>query len=239
MDLITNAALLALLVAPLVALALGTSRERRWGPAALFLALLAFDDLLTALPSAVDALDVVPGQWNWEGKALGLAGALAFVALGPLTATDAGLTLGQRRGSGRPALLATLGLTALSFGLGLLFGGGASGAETVAFQLTMPGLAEEVAYRGVFVALLHRALPWADGARRWWPVVVTAGAFGVWHGLSVRDGAVSFDALAASFPFVGGLAYGWLRERTGSVAVPVVAHNLGNTAALVGAALAG
>ena len=128
---------------------------------------------------------------------------------------------------------------AASFGIGMFFGGGAPDAETVAFQLTAPGLAEEIVYRGVYIALLHRALPSVDGARRGWPVIITAVAFGLWHGLSVREGAVSFDALSASFPFVGGLAYGWLRERTGSVAFPVVAHSLGNTAALVGAAIAG
>ena len=239
MDLFANAALLALLAVPFLALALWRSPGRRWAPAALFLGLLAVDDLLTSLPQAVGALDVVPGAWNWEGKALSLAGALAFVALGPLSPDEAGLTLRQRAGSVRLALLATLALTAASFGLGLLFGGDPPDAETVAFQLTAPGLAEEVAYRGVFIGLLHRALPSVDGARRWGPVVVTAVAFGVWHGLGVRDGAVSFDALSASFPFVGGLAYGWLRERTGSVAFPVVAHGLGNTAALVGAALAG
>lgn len=238
-DLVSNAALLALLTAPLVALALWTDRERRWAPALLFLGLLALDDLFTSLPQAVSALDMVPGAWNWEGKALSLIFALAFVALGPLSATDSGLTLRQRAGSVGPALLATLVLTAVSFGIGTLFGGGPPDAETVAFQLTAPGLAEEVVYRGVFIALLHRALPSADGARRWWPVLITAVAFGLWHGLGVREGSVSFDALSASFPLIGGLAYGWLRERTGSVALPVVAHNLGNTAALVGAAVVG
>jgi len=239
MDLVLNAALLALLTAPLAVLALGSSRERRWVPAALFLVLLATDDLLTSLPQALDALSVVPGRWNWEGKALSLAGALAFVALSSLTATEAGLTLRQRAGSVRPAVLATFAFTAVSFGLGLLFGGGAPDAETVVFQLTAPGLAEEVAYRGVFIGLLHRALPSADGARRWWPVLITAVAFGIWHGLSVRDGAVSFDTLSGLIPFIGGLAYGWLRERTESVVFPVVAHNLGNTAALVGATIVG
>lgn len=234
MDIVTNAALLALLTAPLVVLAMWTSKRRWWMPAALFLGLLAFDDLLTALPRAVEALDVVPGRWNWEGKALSLGWALAFIAFGPLSTLEAGLTLRQRAGSIRPALLGTLALTAVSFGIGLLFGGGGPDAETVAFQFTAPGLAEEVVYRGVFIGLLHQALVTPDGARRWWPVLITAVAFGLWHGLGVRDGAVSFDALSASFPLIGGFAYGWLRERTGSVVIPVVAHNLGNTAAVIG-----
>lgn len=233
MDSFLNAGLLALLTAPLVALALGTSPERRWAWAALFLVLLALDDLAVGLPHILPALGL-GGEWNWAGKLLSTAWALAFLALGPLSFREAGVTLRQRDGSVRPAVLATLALTAVSFGIGSAFGGGPFDAETLAFQLTMPGIAEEFVYRGVFIALLHRALPSAEGAARWWPVVVTAVAFGLWHGLSVDEGQVGFDWLSASFPFVGGLAYGWLRERTGSVLFPTLAHNAGNTAALVG-----
>lgn len=234
MDYVLNAGLLALLTAPLVALALWTSKERRWVWAALFLGLLALDDLAVTLPYAFRALDVGGGEWNWTGKVLSIAWATLFLAFGPLSFRAAGATLHQRSGSVRPALLATLALTAASFGIGAAFGGGPFGAETLAFQLTMPGIAEELVYRGVFIALLHRALPSAEGVARWWPLFITAVAFGLWHGLSVDEGQIGFDWLSASFPFIGGLAYGWLRERTGSILVPTLAHNVGNTAALFG-----
>lgn len=239
MDYILNASVFALLVTPLVALALWTSNERQWGPAALFISLLALDDLATILPLAFDALDVVGGRWNWEGKVLSAAWAVLFLALGSVSFREAGVTLHQRNGSVRPAVLATLALTAASFGIGVAFGGGSFRAETLAFQLTMPGLAEELVYRGVFIALLHQALytdpsTRTNDAGRRWPVVITAVAFGAWHGLSVDAGQVGFDALAASFPFIGGLAYGWLRERTGSLLFPVLAHNAGNTDAFLG-----
>jgi len=239
MDIVLNATLLVLLTVPLVALALWTSKEWRWMPVFLFLGLLALDDILVSLPQAVEVLNMAPGRWNWEGKALSVAWALAFISLGPLSSKEAGLTFRQRAGSVRIALLATLVLTGASLGIGALFGGGMPNAETVAFQLTAPGLAEEIVYRGVFIGLLHQALPFSDGARRWWPVLITAIAFGAWHGLGVQNGAVSFDVLSAAIPFLGGLAYGWLQEWTGSVMFPVVAHNLGNTAALIGAAIVG
>ncbi|WP_412063343.1 CPBP family intramembrane glutamic endopeptidase [Rubrivirga sp. IMCC45206] len=234
MDYLLNAALLAVVTAPPVALALWTSPSRRWPWAVLFLGLLALDDLAVTLPFAVRALDVVGGDWNWVGKALCVAWATLFLAVGPVSFQEAGVTLRQHAGSVRPALLATLTLTAASAGIGAAFGGGPFGVETLAYQLTMPGLAEELVYRGMLIAVLHRALPGAEGAAWWWPVVLTAVAFGGWHGLGVDDRQVSFDALSASFPFVGGLAYGWLRERTGSLLFPTLAHNLGNTAALVG-----
>ena len=234
MDYLLNAGFLALFTAPFVALALWTSKEYRWIPAVLFLGLLALDDLATILPFAVGALEFVGGRWNWEGKVLSIGWAVMFLWLGPLSFSEAGVSFRQRSGSIRSAVLATLGLTAASFGIGVAFGGGSFNAETLAFQLTMPGFAAELVYRGVFIALLHRALPSAESIVRWRPVVITAVAFGIWHGLSVDGGAVAFDWLAASFPFIGGLAYGWLREHTGSLLFPVVAHNIGNTAALFG-----
>lgn len=237
MDYILNAGFLALFTAPFVVLALWTSKEYRWIPAVLFLGLLALDDLATILPFAFEALQVVEGRWNWEGKVLSIGWVVLFLWFGPLSFSEAGVSFRQRSGSIRSAVLATLGLTAASFGIGATFGGGSFNAETLAFQLTMPGLAEELVYRGVFIALLHRALPSVEGIGRWWPVVVTAMAFGIWHGLSVDGGAITFDWLAASFPFIGGLAYGWLREHTGSLLFPVVAHNIGNTAALFGSLL--
>lgn len=214
------------------AVALWTSRDRRWAWAALFLGLLALNDLAVGLPHVLPVLRI-DGDWNWTGKILCTLWALAFLALGPLAFPEAGVTLRQQAGSLRPALLATFAFTAASFGIGLAFGGGSFDAETLAFQLTMPRIAEEIVYRGVFIALLHRALPSPTGAARWWPVVLTAVAFGLWHGLSV-DGRVGFDWLSASFPLVGGFAFGWIRERTVSVLVPALAHNLGNSAALVG-----
>ena len=237
MDLLLNAAWLALLTAPLVLLALCLQPARRWIPALLFLLLLGLDDLATTLPFAFPALKVPGADWNWSGKACSIVLSAGVVVLGVLSRQEAGLQLRQKAGSVRPAGWALLAFTALSFGIGWAFGGGSWDAETPAFQLTMPGLAEEIAYRGVFIGLLHRAFPGEGRVARWAPVLVTAVAFGLWHGLGVSDGYLTFDAFPALFPLLGGLAYGWLRERTGSVLVPILAHNAGNTAAVFGSVL--
>ena len=233
MDSLLSTVWLVALTVPALALALFLDPKRRWTWALLFLGLLALDDLATILPRFVPALRIAGADWNWSGKIASIVWAALFVALGPLTRAEVGMVLRQRAGSLGPALLATLGLTAASFCIGLAFGGGVFDRETLAFQLTMPGLAEELVYRGVFIGVLHRALP----TRGWAPVVVTAVAFGLWHGVGVAEGSFSFDWLSASFPFLGGLAYGWLRERTDSIVFPILAHNLGNTAAFAGSLL--
>ena len=238
MENLAAAALPALLTAPVVALALAASRPSRPGPAGLFLVLLVLDSFLVGAPFAYD-LGQVPGAgWNWTGKALSLAWALAFVALGPLSRQDVGLTLRQRPGSVRAAALVTAALVALGAAIGVLFGTGPPRPEAVAYQLTMPGLAEELAFRGVFLALLSRAVPAPLGsAASWWPAAVTTLAFALTHSPSLDGGRVTFAFLPFLLPLVAGAALAWVRERTGSLVWPVAAHNGLNAAIAVAGGL--
>jgi hypothetical protein len=99
-------------------------------------------------------------------------------------------------------------------------------AGTWLFVATMPGLAEEVAFRGVLLAAAERAAP---AARVVAGVPVSLGAalltaaFVGLHGFGV-------GMLVSVLP--GSLLYLWLRLRTGSLLVPVVAHNLWNLTVL-------
>ena len=96
----------------------------------------------------------------------------------------------------------------------------------------MPGLAEELAYRGIAPALLlglirgkgcSQGIPWAV-------VLITALAFGIWHGLSYSNSGFSFDLMSALFPFIGSIAGGWLRFSSGSLLFPILAHSFANIA---------
>lgn len=202
------------------------------GTGLLFAAYIGLDDLMTVLPRLVPALQL-PGDWNWAGKLLSLAFALLVIAVLRIDRRAVGLTFELKHM--RSSLLALLVLTSLSFSLGFVFDPGVPDAETVAFQLLMPGLAEEIAYRGIAPALLlgliHRKPP-VDGVP-WAVVLITGIAFGLWHGIGYSDGALSFDVMPAVFPLVGGIAYGWLRFHSGSVLLPILAHGLGNTVFLL------
>lgn len=236
---LAESALLALITAPAVGIALVISRPRRIGPAALFLGLFILNGFLVGAPVVYDVAQVPGANWNWTGKFLGLAWTLAFIALGPLSWREVGLTLRQRPGSTLPAALVTFVLFALGAAIGAVFGsGGPFRAETVAYQLTMPGLAEELVYRGLFLALLHRAVPSdSESAAFWWPAAITTLAFALTHSPNLDGGRVMFDFLPFLYPLIVGAAFAWLRERTGSLTWPVVAHNVSNTAIFVVGAL--
>ncbi|MDT7855588.1 CPBP family intramembrane glutamic endopeptidase [Rubrivirga sp. S365] len=227
---------------PVLAVALAASGSRRTGSAALlFLLLLTLDGFLVSAPVVYDVAQVPGANWNWTGKALSLAWALAFIGFGPLSRRDVGLTVRQRPNSLRPAVLVTVGLVLLGVTIGAVFGGGGPlRVETLAYQLTMPGLAEELAFRGVFLALLHRAIPAEAGAAvSWWPAVVTTLAFAFTHSPSLEGGRIAFAFLPFLLPLVAGAAFAWLREKTGSLLWPTIAHNGLNAAIFVSGSVAG
>jgi uncharacterized protein len=191
---------------------------------------IGLDDFVTGLPIAVKSLAVIPGHWNWTGKIVSLVlSALVIVAL-KLSPKTIGLTLKQE--------YPLLGFIAVGLfivwgaSLGLLFKPGIPDAETLAFQASMPSLAEEIVYRGIAPALLLglinrkepiEGIPWAV-------VISTSVVFGIWHGLKYSDGNLDFDALSALFPFIGSIAGGWLRFKTKSLLVPMLGHSFANVA---------
>jgi uncharacterized protein len=100
---------------------------------------------------------------------------------------------------------------------------------------------EEVAFRGVLQAALRRALP------RPAALAVTSGVFGLWHvrptveALRINQMAASRRATVGSVAATvagtaaAGLLLSWLRERSGSLAAPVLLHLSANCGAALAA----
>jgi membrane protease YdiL (CAAX protease family) len=191
---------------------------------------LGLDDFITGLPGLVPALDFIGGKWNWTGKVLSLVVSVAMIVAFKLSPDALGLRLKQEHPT--LAWLSIIAFVIWGATLGAIFKPGAADTETLMFQATMPGLAEEIVYRGIAPALLlglincrpHvRGIPWAV-------VVATAFIFGAWHALSFSKGSVNFALMSGLFPMVGSIAGGWLRFKTRSLLVPILGHSLANVA---------
>lgn len=172
------------------------------------------------------------GHWNWSGKLLAIAATLAMVSLPMFGWRRAGLTLRQDPANWRGAWIGAGIVLAAIVGLSLYFPNDAGDAEAVAFQLTMPGLEEEIFYRGLLLLALNEAFRGRVkvlGARMGWGAVLTSLLFGLIHGLSFEDGAFSFTAIAFLTTGLSGLLLAWFREKSGSVVLPILLHNAGNT----------
>lgn len=194
----------------------------------LFAAYIGIDDVVTGLPSLVRATDLIPGNWNWTGKIYSLL--FSFLVIFALRIDKLAVGLTFRQKNLKSSLIALFLLTLLSFSIGFIFKPKLPNLETVAFQALMPGLAEEIAYRGIAPALLLgliKSKPASNGMP-WAAILITGIAFGIWHGISYSHSRLSFDFMSAIFPLIGGIAYGWLRFNSGSLLLPIIAHGLGN-----------
>lgn len=172
-------------------------------------------------------------DWNWAGKLAALAGTLAVMSLPAFGWARCGMRLDQ--GSRwRGSLLLLLVLAGLFFWLAVSSADGKpDSAETIAFQWTMPGLDEELFYRGTLLLALNEAFrPKANilGAPIGYGGVLTTVLFGLTHALSYEAGAVEIDAMTFALTGVPALLLLWLRERTGSLVMPVIGHNIANGA---------
>ena len=214
--------------------------------------------------AALTAYNNLAGRQHWHRRwyplaNLGATGAaLAAAAASGLTAADLGLGRGQlgaglRCGAAPSGALATAwvilaGVPATRPALADQRITGLTWPE-VAYQVTVriPAgtvLWEEVAFRGVLQAALRRILP------RPAAMAVTSGVFGLWHvrptveALRVNELAASRRAAAGPVAAAvagtaaAGLLLSWLRERSGSLAAPVLLHLSANCGAALAARFA-
>jgi len=216
--------------------ALGRPRAARWIVLALFVAIA--DSVATLLPILDKELQFANVHMNWSGKLIDIAVMivimLALMASGLFKRQDFGFTLRQAPGTMRgllfvalPFLLIIAGLAATMFGNTKL-----PSAEVLAYEATLPGLAEELVWRGLLLALFDRlfsARATILGAELGYGAIATSLVFGLIHALQFDSHIVLHtEWIGGAFAAVTGLALVWIRARSKSLVFPVLVHNATN-----------
>jgi len=208
-------------------------------PLTLFFAAYFIDNLLMALTNRFDGLRVIPSHiWeeflicNWSGKLYSVIFTLLFLYLSRkvLTKGQTGLTFRQAPGSILPASIVTFALAAWASMVGIASPKGALDIQTLLYLAIMPGLNEELVYRGYMLGILNRIAPAKIrllGAPVSWGVIVTSLLFGLLHGFWFdKHLTIQVEGIALGNAMFSGLIFAWLRERTGSLVLPVLAHGV-------------
>lgn len=185
--------------------------------------------ILPRLPPASD--------WNWQGKIMALAITLVIAAFPSFGWRHSGLTIQQTRGSLARCLPVAFSYCLFFAVLAHFFPGEPANRETIAFQLTMPGLEEEPFYRGILLLALDRAFlgRWRFLGVDWgWGAVFSCALFGLAHAFGYSRDGFSFDPLTMALTALPSFIAIWLRLRTGSVLLPILLHNFGNSISLFG-----
>jgi uncharacterized protein len=177
-------------------------------------------------------------HWNWQGKIFGILWATIFLLVyRSLSFSEFGLTIKINTGSFWPIVVMSL-IVLLPNIIGFVSGSRSqSNTETLLFQMTMPGLSEELIFRGVYQSLLNRSfgkprVVW--GAQVGFGLILTAILFGLVHFISIDDlGRVHYSVVGLLSSFGVGMGLGWIRERSGSILPGIVLHNLINTLPII------
>ena len=217
--------------------AMGLADRRNFSPRWLLIAALLIavnDACLTRFYGWLP--DLIGGEWNWQGKLMALAATLVLAGLPALGWHRIGLTLAQTPGSLKAALPVAAAYCAFFVAIALVFGGDKADAEAIGFQLTMPGLEEEPFYRGLLLFALDQAF---QGRKRllgvdWgWGALLSCWLFGMAHAFGYSAAGFSFDPVVMALTAFPSLIAVWIRLRTGSLLLPVLLHNFGNSFAFL------
>jgi membrane protease YdiL (CAAX protease family) len=203
-----------------------------------FIAYLA-DNLIIVLTNQYRGLQLIPNHiWQgflvcgWSGKLYSIVFTLAWIYLTRqiITASDIGLTLHQKERSVLPASLVVLALAVWATIIGITSPKGVFDASTLVYLAIMPALNEELVYRGYLLGILNKVMPRKInflGAEIGWGVILSSILFSLLHGFWFdSDFSIHVDLIALENSFFSGFIFAWLRERTGSLVMPMIAHGL-------------
>lgn len=206
---------------------------------ALFFAVYFADNLLIVGTNHFPSLQLIPSHvWEgflicgWSGKLYSIifAIALLYPCRKILTRDDVGLTNHQTPGSVLPALAVVLTLSAWAFFIGISSPKGKLDIQTLIYLAIMPGLNEELIYRGYLLGILDKIMPAKImflKAPLGWGVILTSLLFGLLHGFWLDSNfKIQVDLIALQNATISGLIFAWLRARTGSLLMPVLAHGM-------------
>ena len=223
--------ILLILVLPIIFL---TLKDRKLDTLKILLVFSAFfiaNVFLLYLPLEFEQLKFINGKWNWSGKIYAICGSIIFLIIyRKFELKDYHLTLKQNQGFKKKGFVVLL-IILLIYSTQFYFASAQNwNLETILYQLTMPGIDEEIAFRGIMLGLLTKILNPTFKNTFFHPaIIVTALLFGLVHGFQLNH---NYELNFKLFPFFNtlflGFVWGWMTLKSGSILFALVSHNLGN-----------
>ena len=188
------------------------------------------------LPHLVDWLHIIDGKWNWNGKVYSiLCGIAMYFAFRKQLSNNDFFTLKQNKEGLKAGLKAAITIFAFSV-LPILLAQQVEqltihkefDPETLLFQLTMPGIDEEIFFRGILLGLMCSTL--RSGTSAWSnpAIIINAILFGLGHALRFYEGEATFSTGVFIATAISGYAFAYIAFKTRSLLIPILTHNLCN-----------
>jgi len=208
----------------------------KWKNLLLFASYYCLYLFLLSAPTLFPELQFVESNlWNWSGKTYAITGSLLFYSLFRKSfANHNFISFKQNNNSLRPKFFIVLIIFILTIGLSFLIKYSDENISQLKFQFTMPGIDEELAFRGIMLGILSNTLRskiHIGSINLGNPsLIITSILFGLGHSLKIDD---IYNFHQNWFEFVNmfaiGLLLGWMTIKSGSIIMAILSHNLINT----------
>jgi uncharacterized protein len=223
-----------LLILPLIILGFITSKKINLKFFAFFVLYFLADCYIQHFSQKYISLEFIGLKFAWAGKILCLILSLAIIfSQNKKDREEIGFT--TKINTSRQmkfGILFFLGFLLFDFVFKFILfpKGGTFDLETFAFQSTMPGLAEEITFRGIGLWLLDKAFEpkWdLKGIKLGWGFIIITILFGVAHGaVLTEDHQFKFDLITILYlTLISSLSLGILRKFSGNLIYSVLGHN--------------
>lgn len=227
-----------LVILPFIILAIFRSEKVNLKYVGFFILYFLTDSYIQHLSTLYFDLDFLGLKFAWIGKILSLLFALIVVfSVSKKDRKEIGFTTKTNsKNQVKSGILIFLGFLAFDvvFKMILFPKGGDFDLETFAFQMTLPGLTEELIFRGILFWLLDKAFApkWNfKGIKFGWGFVIITILFAEAHGVMLTENyEFKFDIIMVLYlTFISSLSLGILRKLSGNLIFPILGHNMINT----------
>ena len=218
------------IILPFIFIFLKKNNKINFHRVALFIFCYIVYEFVLHLPRLDSNIDFIGGNWNWTGKIFGITwGIICYFLFKPFFAENNFFTIKQDKKNFKKAFILAGAIAILSTIIIFFVGKFKFDFETLAFQLTLPGIDEEIMYRGILLGLLLTSLkdkiPFLGNPA----VLLTAVLFGFGHGLSLETNyTIHFNALYFTQTAFAGYIWGWVTLKSRSILLAILSHNFGN-----------
>ncbi|QWX85401.1 CPBP family intramembrane metalloprotease [Cellulophaga sp. HaHaR_3_176] len=222
-----------LIISPLFIIAYIKSEKTEFKYVVVFVVYFLLDCYLNSL----DFMKVVlPDlRWNWDGKISSLLLSLTFILFNSKEIKkDIGFTTSFNRRT-KLGVLIFIGFLIFDFIFKFIAfpKGGEFDLESFIFQATMPGLTEEILYRGIYLWLLSKAFvssKMIKGVPFGWSFIIVTVLFGVAHGIILTESfEIHYDiATIVYLTLISSFSLTVLRKFSGNLILPILGHNVIN-----------
>jgi uncharacterized protein len=188
------------------------------------------NNLVLRLPFYYVELNIFGGQWNWSGKVYAIVWSILFLYI--FQNRFQNFVSFQIKLSRRIWVLFCF-VILVALVEGILFYFKSWDTETLLFQATMPGIDEEIGFRGIMLGILSTILVSEKQIGRWhiyypdiWAVSLL---FGFVHGFKLSsDLRLTFDGIYFIKTFILGWIWGFMTIKSKSIYLGMLSHNLSN-----------